>query len=1830
MTYISSTQLQMLITTGIVADSWTVRVTNPNAQSSGTVGFQVAAPVSVTPAPTISHVTPSPVIGSSNNQTVTINGTGFVNKPTVFVAWTGGSRTLDSGQVTYISSTQLQMLITTGVVADSWTVRVTNPDAQSSGTVGFQVAAPVSGDASTLVSETIPDNSIFASGERLSKTWTIRNSGTSTWNSGYRLQYVSNTGTAFCGRETQVVNGAVPPNGVYTFSISCTAPLAAGTFQETWHLVNPAGASVPGIGSGLTVLIRVNASVAPSDASILVSETIPQNTQMVPGQSFTQSWTLRNSGTSTWNSSYGLQYVSGNAGCNHSAVAVNGLVAPNSTSTFSISCTSPAAAGTNREDWRLVGPAGAIPVGTSPTVSLIINVGPSQTPADAVTVISQTVPDGSQLLPGENFLKVWRLRNAGTTTWTNYRAVFVQSPGAGAMSVNLLTSGASTVPIPTAAPGDLIDLSLPMRAPAEPGTYASYWQLQNASGTLFGTLLAVQMQVRSSGVTLQIAPRQTYEAATRTLMLAANVTDSLSRPVTIGNLNWSLRDISGVQRAAGSLTYQNGEWGTRHTLPAPLSAGLYSLQYTLTEGGRSGSAVGSFSLGDLLDITGTVRDGKTRTPLPGVDVRAGGKAALTDAIGKYFLGGLSPSALGMITGTKSGYTSYNASLDSPSGSRTIVRDFDMFPSSPSNPVITGLTGRYEGTFLAGVPFNNRYTARVTWNGSPGTVEFYYDGKLVAPVPGTASGAETSFDIGTGSSSSPALRTLRVIARNQAGVASDPFEKKINLAPLPSWLKRIQGVLICGLSTSCTASLSLVDLQKTISFPILDQLGAELSVGAEVEYDTQSAQLDIVVGAEVSKEWGKAGARPNFPFVTQKLKFYVGNKEVSGSLRGGARGTYNIFRGWEDIRPLIKGSLHGRFEGTRINLLNYFGGLGTALDVIGLRQVTDLTSLPLYAIFDLEGEVVFVLEPERKIEGKSLNLGLGLELAYEPKLGGLASLRVYVGGKGTMQLLPELFKDLALNVYAGYEARLWKWSQSKEFILIECQHLSCSVLGGERIAIPVRSPDGKEGFQLLKRDYLDAGPAKFAVYEPRSVNEKREATGVDTLRRFRSMGSGRPRAAAGEHHVELPLVTNIFPYSEPALAKRDNELMLVYVGDSGSADPARFTDIIYSFFDGTDWSQPAPVSTDIRSEFSPKVTFDGNGDAIAVWEREKDATLAADAPIEAVVSKMEIVWSRRDRASRAWSTPAPLTDNDHLDHSPLLIGPMEDGSIIAVWTENLSNLLVGRGAESSVTASRVWWVRWDAQSHSWSQPSLLVPGVPGRLSQSLAGAGRLAMYAFTRDTDGDPATSSDQELFYVTWDGQAWSPVRQLTRDTIPDRNVRAAVTPSGEPFLVWQHGNELVLDRNLSGAPTAIRPDSGTLGFEDFTLTAGPSGDLVLLWQDRGSRGTDVFYRVFDPASNSWSVDLQLTNDRDLERSLAAVWDNAGNLTLAYNVVAVNEVTKSVILADGRTVQVDGALEFGQVDLRILKRALRRDVGFRQGGLTVDCAPCLPGQIHTVQAQVANLGDLPISDLTVAFYAGDPNRGGREIGRATISELLRAGENATTKVQWTPSGPFASQELFAVVDPDDRISETDETNNTTSLRVGGPDLSLSLRSASAEPDGSARIVVEVRNGGTVASGAAQTTIASVDASASPLATADIPALDLSQTAEVALTLPPGSVRVEQGQFEVTVAYAGDVNTANNTIQVAIQPTNLELKTVGTPVMTPQGGQFTGPISATIICATEGAIIRYTTNGRDPTEDDPVIPSGATVPITSSVTLKAKAWKSGWVESVVAAGTFALP
>jgi hypothetical protein len=90
-----------------------------------------------------------------------------------------------------------------------------------------------------------------------------------------------------------------------------------------------------------------------------------------------------------------------------------------------------------------------------------------------------TYPDGSPVARNSSFVKIWRIKNIGTCTWTpSYALVF---NGGDALNGPALVSLAGNV-----KPGEFIEIPVTFTAPNKDGKYRGYWKLRNASGVLFG------------------------------------------------------------------------------------------------------------------------------------------------------------------------------------------------------------------------------------------------------------------------------------------------------------------------------------------------------------------------------------------------------------------------------------------------------------------------------------------------------------------------------------------------------------------------------------------------------------------------------------------------------------------------------------------------------------------------------------------------------------------------------------------------------------------------------------------------------------------------------------------------------------------------------------------------------------------------------------------------------------------------------------------------------------------------------------------------------------------------------------------------------------------------------------------------------------------------------------------------------------------------------------------------------------------------------------------------------------------------------------------------
>jgi len=102
---------------------------------------------------------------------------------------------------------------------------------------------------------------------------------------------------------------------------------------------------------------------------------------------------------------------------------------------------------------------------------------------NATYVADVTIPDNTQLDNGEEFDKTWRVRNNGSCAWPEDTVL--------AFSSGTQMDAPDSVEVGTVEPGGEIEVTVKMKAPAEPGQYTGVWRMKAADGFFGGNLTVV-------------------------------------------------------------------------------------------------------------------------------------------------------------------------------------------------------------------------------------------------------------------------------------------------------------------------------------------------------------------------------------------------------------------------------------------------------------------------------------------------------------------------------------------------------------------------------------------------------------------------------------------------------------------------------------------------------------------------------------------------------------------------------------------------------------------------------------------------------------------------------------------------------------------------------------------------------------------------------------------------------------------------------------------------------------------------------------------------------------------------------------------------------------------------------------------------------------------------------------------------------------------------------------------------------------------------------------------------------------------------------------------
>lgn len=148
-------------------------------------------------------------------------------------------------------------------------------------TAAVTQAAGGGADKAAFVTDvTVSDYSSFFQGEKFTKTWRLKNVGTTTWTSAYTLVFVS--GNQMGGAASIPLTNDVAPNATVDLSVELTAPTTVGQYTGYWMLRNPGGKNF-GLGwnadQAIYVLINVNAgTVTPAAGATTATATTQATT----------------------------------------------------------------------------------------------------------------------------------------------------------------------------------------------------------------------------------------------------------------------------------------------------------------------------------------------------------------------------------------------------------------------------------------------------------------------------------------------------------------------------------------------------------------------------------------------------------------------------------------------------------------------------------------------------------------------------------------------------------------------------------------------------------------------------------------------------------------------------------------------------------------------------------------------------------------------------------------------------------------------------------------------------------------------------------------------------------------------------------------------------------------------------------------------------------------------------------------------------------------------------------------------------------------------------------------------------------------------------------------------------------------------------------------------------------------------------------------------------------------------------------------------------------------------------------------------------------------
>lgn len=476
--------------------------------------------------------------------------------------------------------------------------------------------------------------------------------------------------------------------------------------------------------------------------------------------------------------------------------------------------------------------------------------------------------------------------------------------------------------------------------------------------------------------------------------------------------------------------------------------------------------------------------------------------------------------------------------------------------------------------------------------------------------------------------------------------------------------------------------------------------------------------------------------------------------------------------------------------------------------------------------------------------------------------------------------------------------------------------------------------------------------------------------------------------------------NMQVYTKPQIVYlNDGKMFMAYIDDSPNRTAENSTILMYSIYDGSNWSTPQAILDDGTVDFEPSICADGNGGVHILWQNAK-STFTDDVTIDEMATKIELSYIRWN--GNGFESPVLITSNNNdyeMNHKIVSLGE----NIAVVWKQNSENDVYALRGTNAI-------YRKQFSSGVWQNPEILVSDLSVITSIDTSFVNSENVVAYTAKSSTDNSTSNDIEVYFYS------NQISRITNDSIPDFSVKFF-----NDELYWISDKSVVSVTNGDLNTKNIVVEDTIANVSQIRVVGNSNANKAIVWEYEDDTGMTFYASNYDSATGTFNKPEPIDTNNGVVRGWDACMLSNGKIEMAYCYADYLDNTQT-------------GLSYGVLSL------IQKPIN-KYCDISVDPISTYTGEIASnseisILTTIYNNGSQDITQFNVDIYDND-----NAIISTTIEQNLSVGESVDLEIPFTLPSDISRTDYIIKISPlevDDICLE----DNETLFSIGFADLAI--------------------------------------------------------------------------------------------------------------------------------------------------------------------------------------------